>query len=104
MQVNAINNSDVNFGHKLPSKKTYRAMQGYYELINDKGSAIEYKMLHHDAMARRHYINYKNAESKLLELAETGEGISKIGYISTLVKLRLKAMYERAASILYYYG
>ncbi len=104
MQINPINNSDVNFGHKLPSKKTYKAMQYYYEIINDKGTAIEYNMLHREAMARRHYLNYKNAESKLLELAETGEGISKIGYISTLVKLRLKAMYERAASILYYYG
>lgn len=103
MQIKAINNSDVNFGHKLPSKKTYRAMQGYYELINDKGSAIEYKMLHHDAMARRHYINYLKSNESLFDAVESHVGNSKLKYAAKIVGLRLKTIYERAASAFYYY-
>ena len=104
MQVSAINNSDINFGHTLPNKKTYRAMQGYYELLNDKGTAVEYKMLHRDAKARRHYINYKKAESDLLDMADAGIGNSKINYALKIAKLRFKSVYERIASIINYYG
>ena len=68
MQIQAIRNDNISFGHKLPNKRTYRAMQAYYELLNDKGSAVEFRMLDHEARARLHYMNFKKAESKILDL------------------------------------
>ena len=102
MQISAINNSDINFGHKLPNKKTYRAMQGYYEVINDKGTAMEYRMLDLEAKARRHFINYIKAQSELIDTAEAGVKDSNLKFALKLGKLGIKSVYERLASIFYY--
>ena len=67
MQVPAINsNQHTTFTHTMPTKKTYRAMKAYYELINDKSSAVEYGMLHREAMSRLHFNRFMKYDSKFM--------------------------------------
>lgn len=101
MQINAINNANITFGHKLPAKKTYRAMQCYYEVLNDKSTAIEYKMLYHDAKARLHRMRQAKAETELLDYAESAMKDSKLKFAKNICKLGFKAVYERLANIYY---
>ena len=63
MQVPVINNSETTFGYRMPKKKTFRAMSGYYKLKNDKSTALEYTFLHNQAKARLHYQRFLQAEN-----------------------------------------
>lgn len=105
MQVNSINNTNTDFGsfYNLPRKKTYSAMQAYYELINDKGTALEYKMLDKTAKARLHFFKHKKAENDLLDIAEAKVSGSRLQYALEFGKLRMKSFGEKLASAFYYY-
>lgn len=108
MQLPTItNNIEPNFGQiKMPTKKTYRAMNTYYELINDKSTALEYKMLHNEAKARLHYRKFQKADNEFLDLAdqypEDETFIVRLKHILKISKLMNKAIYEKLASVYYY--
>ncbi len=108
MKVPVVNNnSETTFGYKMPNKKTYRAMKGYYSLINDKGSAVEYGVLHNEAMSRLHYRKFQKAEQQLMDIAESypesGKLADKAKYIFNIAKITNKMIYEKLASVHYYY-
>jgi len=96
-------------GYKMPVKKTYRAMQSFYESINDKGTAQVYRFLDEQAKARLHYHKSKQAVlngAKALDAitADANPGIlNALKYVSIMVKTAVKAGYERAASAYYYH-
>lgn len=106
MNIPAVNNADTSFGYKMPAKKTYRAMKGYYSLINDKGSAVEYGVLHNEAMSRLHYRKFQKAEQQLKEIAvnypKSGKLADKAKYILNIAKITNKMIFEKLASIHYY--
>ena len=108
MKVYSIseNHQNQTFGFNLPKKKSYKAMQVYYDLICDRGTAIEYKILHNQAKSRLHNIKSQKAENEFLDLADEYPEYETIGtrlkHIYKTVKMVNKAIYEKLASI--YYG
>lgn len=108
MRIPAVNNnSDTTFGYyKMPTKKTYRAMKGYYSLLNDKSAAVEYGALHNEAMARLHYRKFQKAEADLSQLAdqypESSSLRDKVKFFLKIAKLSNKMMFEKLASVHYY--
>jgi hypothetical protein len=110
IELNTNNGSNVNFGYyRIPKKKTYAAMKGYYSLITDKSSAVEYGFLANQAKARLHNIKSKQSMEKYNELVgqTVEENYKSIG---ELVKNNLKAtgyllrsLYEKTVSGYYYY-
>ena len=102
MQVQSVRNDNINFGHKLPDKKTYRAMYRLYR-STDAEKAMEYRVLAQEARARLHYIEHKKAQKALIDKADEGYSDSKIKFLAELIKLRMKSVYEKAVSVFYYY-
>ena len=98
-------------GHQLPAKKSYKAMQSFYESINDKGTAQEYRFLHDQAKSRLHYQKskkaLKNGIEKLDKIMEADEknpsykNIYKFGV--TMIKSFLSTAYEKTLSAYYYH-
>jgi hypothetical protein len=89
----------MHFAAKMPVKKTYKAMQCYYEVLNDKSSAVEFKMLHNMAKSRLHAIRAIKAGDKAIECAEIPlQNMSKKEKLSVLAKTfkySQKALYEK---------
>ena len=103
MQVQEVRNDNINFGHKIRPKNTYRALKGHYEVLNDKSSAVECGILDHEARARLHYMKHQKVQKALIDKADEGYSGSKIGFLTELIKLRMKSVYEKIASAYYYY-
>ena len=100
------NNSETNFGYKMPTKKTYRAMKGYYSLKNDKASMVTYEVLHNEAKARLHYIKFLKAQNEFSDISgKFPEGKSlnvRFKHILKTAKAMTKVVYEKLASVYYY--
>ena len=109
-ELNTNSRSNVNFGYYgIPKKRTYSAMKGFYSLINDKSSAVEYGFLANQAKARLYHIKSKQSIDKYNEFIgniaadkfkTTGEmirnNIKATGYL-------LRSLYEKTVSGYYYY-
>ncbi len=104
MKIQAVNNNETTFGYyKMPNKKTFRAMKGFYELRNDKGMAVEYGMRHNEAMARLHYKKFKNAEKDLMAFSDKTYGrTTTFKEKLEAVKIFARMAYEKLASAHYY--
>ncbi|MBQ8460039.1 hypothetical protein IJ541_08050 [bacterium] len=107
MEIPVIKSSDTTFGYKMPTKKTYRAMKGFYELRNDKSTAVEYGMLHNDAMARLHYRKFQKLEKELEAFSDkfnaSGNKLTIRSAIE-LAKIASRMTYEKLASARYFYS
>ena len=89
-----------------PKKKTYRAMQKYYEAMNDKDLTQVYKSLDNQAKARLHSRKSDLLQTKLFDFSEeiSGDVFSKkdtFKNIYKMAKLTLKSAYEYALGLFY---
>ncbi len=89
-----------------PKKKTYRAMQKYYEAMNDKDLTQVYKSLDNQAKARLHSRKSDLLQTKLFDFSEeiSGDVFSKketFKNIYKMTKLALKSAYEYALGLFY---
>lgn len=102
MQIQKINNN-ASFGVSMPKKKTYRAMKGFYEIKNYKNMAVEYGMLHNEAMSRLHYRKFQQAKQEL-ESFSKAHGNKKMNFrdAGELIKIYGKIAYEKLASVHHY--
>ena len=105
MEVKRISNTpSVQFGYKMPDKKTYKAMQSYYELITDKSSAMEYRLLHNTAKSRLHYMRFLKAKESLGKFEEYPKGGNfkeQFNYLLALAKQYGKMAFEKLSSVYY---
>ncbi len=105
MKIDSVNNKNTTFGYSMPKKKTYRAMKGFYEIENNKSMAVEYGMLHHEAMSKLHYRKFQKAEQELKSFSKAHEN-KKMNFkeVSELIKIYGKIAYEKLASVRHYYA
>ena len=105
MKVYKIQQNQTHFGYKMPVKKSYRAMQSYYEVINNKGMAQEYRLLYREAKARLHEKNAAKLQAIIIENAEKYPKKANlkdiIKYIGNTIKLINKNTYERISAFYY---
>lgn len=108
MKVENINNTPkIQFGYNLPAKKTYKAMQCYYELINDKSMAVEYKILHNLAKSRLHYIKFLKSKKEMGNFLEEQKFPSdrtfneKLNYSKKLLQHAGQTAKEKLLSVYY---